>query len=94
MHQSVRHVDGPFPIAAQRGHIRTVLIPEENEKDLAEIPASVLDTLEIVPVRHVDEVLERALTRPLSPIEWTEADELATMPAPAAAPEADSALRH
>jgi ATP-dependent Lon protease len=81
-------------LAAQRGNIRIVLIPEENEKDLAEIPASIRDSLEIIPVRHVDEVLERALTRPLSPIEWTEADELATMPAPAPLPEVDSSLRH
>src|SRR4029079_3283564 len=43
--------------AALRGGIRTVLIPAENEKDLAEIPATVKAELEIVPVQHVDEVL-------------------------------------
>ena len=67
-------------LAALRGGIRTVLIPQENEKDLAEIPASVKEALEIVPVDHVDEVLARALTQAMTPIEWTEADEQATEP--------------
>ena len=64
-------------LAALRGGLTTVLIPEENRKDLAEIPANVKEGLEIVPVRHVDEVLSLALTAPLEAIEWTEADELA-----------------
>ncbi len=67
-------------LAALRGGIKTVLIPQENEKDLAEIPATVTSGLEIVPVNHVDEVLARALTSPVMPIEWTEADELAAVP--------------
>ena len=67
-------------LAALRGGIRTVLIPAENEKDLVEIPASVKDALEIIPVAHVDEVLARALSRPMTPIEWTDADEQATEP--------------
>jgi len=67
-------------LAALRGGIKTVFIPAENEKDLAEIPASVKDALEIVPVEHVDQVLARALSRPLTPIEWTDADEQATEP--------------
>jgi len=67
-------------LAALRGGITTVLIPKENEKDLADIPANILDGLEIVPVGHVDEVLVRALAQPVVPIEWTEADELATEP--------------
>jgi ATP-dependent Lon protease len=67
-------------LAALRGGIRTVLIPAENEKDLVEIPASVKEALEIVPVAHVDEVLARALSRPMTPIEWTDADEQATEP--------------
>ena len=72
-------------LAALRGGIKTVLIPEENRKDLAEIPANILAGLEIVPVAHVDEVLARALTAPVVPIEWTEADDLASQPgAPAA----------
>ena len=80
-------------LAAQRGNIRTVLIPEENQKDLAEIPASVTDSLEIIAVRHVDEVLERALAAPLTSIEWTEADDLAVLPPAAGAGEGEP-LRH
>jgi ATP-dependent Lon protease len=67
-------------LAALRGGIKTVMIPAENEKDLAEIPANVTSGLEIVPVSHVDEVLGRALVTPVVPIEWTEADELAAVP--------------
>jgi len=67
-------------LAALRGGITTVIIPAENEKDLIEIPAAIRDGLEIVPVKHVDEALARALTTPLVPIEWTEADELAAVP--------------
>jgi ATP-dependent Lon protease len=67
-------------LAALRGGIQTVLIPAENEKDLADIPASVKEALEIVPVSHVDEVLARALTQPMNPIEWSDADEQATDP--------------
>ncbi|RZK03295.1 MAG: endopeptidase La [Novosphingobium sp.] len=77
-------------LAALRGGITTVLIPEENKKDLAEIPANVKEGLDIIPVSHVDEVLARALTQPLEAIEWTEADELASQSAapPANAPSA------
>jgi ATP-dependent Lon protease len=67
-------------LAAVRGGITTVLIPEENEKDLVEIPANVKDGLTIIPVKHVDEVLALALTEKLVAIDWTEADELATQP--------------
>ena len=67
-------------LAALRGGITTVFIPAENEKDLVEISASVRDALEIIPVSHVDEVLARALSKPLTPIEWTDADEQATEP--------------
>ena len=62
-------------LAALRGGIKTVLIPKENEKDLADIPDNVKKDLEIIPVTTADEVLERALTKPLVPIEWTEADD-------------------
>jgi ATP-dependent Lon protease len=73
-------------LAALRGGIKTVLIPEENVKDLVEIPDNVKQGLEIIPVAHVDEVLERALTERLVAIEWTEDDDLASQPgAPAAA---------
>ena len=67
-------------LAALRGGIAKVLIPEENVKDLAEIPANVKDGLEIVPVSHVDEVLAHALRSMPEPIEWTEADDLAAQP--------------
>ncbi|WP_246543497.1 endopeptidase La [Novosphingobium profundi] len=67
-------------LAALRGGITTVLIPEDNRKDLAEIPENAKQDLEIIPVAHVDEVLARALTEPLTAIEWTEADELAAAP--------------
>ncbi len=70
-------------LAALRGGIETVLIPEENRKDLAEIPANILSGLEIIPVSHVDEVLARSLTKPLEAIEWTEADDLASHAPPA-----------
>jgi ATP-dependent Lon protease len=59
-------------LAALRAGIKTVLIPSENEKDLAEIPDNVKKGLTIVPVKNVDEVLDRALTSALKPIEWIE----------------------
>ncbi|WP_336986873.1 endopeptidase La [Altererythrobacter aquiaggeris] len=67
-------------LAALRGGIKTVLIPEDNVKDLAEIPDKVTSGLEIIPVGHVDEVLARALMAIPAPIEWTEADDLASQP--------------
>ncbi len=73
-------------LAALRGGIKTVLIPEENAKDLAEIPANITEGMEIIPVSHVDEVLAIALVQPLEAIEWTEADDLASQPGPAGIP--------
>ncbi|MDQ1156921.1 ATP-dependent Lon protease [Sphingomonas sp. SORGH_AS 950] len=67
-------------LAALRGGITTVLIPQENEKDLADIPANIREGLKIVPVAHVDEVLRLALVGPLEAIDWTDADELAALP--------------
>ncbi len=64
-------------LAALRGGIKTVLIPQENEKDLAEIPANIKKGLKIIPVSHVDEVLKRALVKPLVPVEWSEEEEIA-----------------
>jgi ATP-dependent Lon protease len=78
-------------LAALRGGIKKVLIPQENEKDLAEIPATIRTGLEIVPVSHVDEVLQHALATPVEPIDWTEADELAAVPPPEAG---EVPLRH
>ncbi|HET8940435.1 MAG TPA: endopeptidase La [Rudaea sp.] len=54
-------------LAAHRGGIETVIIPDENEKDLAEIPKNVTGSLKIKPVRWIDEVLDLALERPLVP---------------------------
>ena len=62
-------------LAALRGGIKTVFIPEENAKDLVEIPDNVKSGLEIVPVKHVREVLARALVRQPTRIEWDEAAE-------------------
>jgi len=64
-------------LAALRGGIKTVLIPEDNAKDLADIPDRVKEGLKIIPVADINQVLELALTRPLTPIEWSEADEAA-----------------
>ncbi len=80
-------------LAALRGGITTVLIPQENEKDLADIPANVKEGLTIIPVSHVDEVLRLALTQPLEAIDWTDADELAALPPPGVAP-AGGELHH
>ena len=63
-------------LAAHRAGISKVLIPEDNKKDLAEIPKKILDDIEIVAVKTVDEVLRIALTKELKPIEWIEVDNL------------------
>ncbi|MBN8241658.1 endopeptidase La [Nitratireductor aquimarinus] len=65
-------------LAALRGGIKKVLIPEENAKDLADIPENVKNGLEIVPVSRVGEVLEHALVRMPEPIEWVEPAEPAS----------------
>ena len=59
-------------LAALRGGIKTVLIPADNEKDLAEIPDNVTEGLELIPVSNVMDVLEVALERMPEPIEWDE----------------------
>jgi ATP-dependent Lon protease len=59
-------------LAALRGGIKTVLIPEENAKDLLEISDTIKRGLDIVPVSRMDEVLARAMTRKLEPIDWKE----------------------
>ncbi|ASR52422.1 endopeptidase La [Blastomonas fulva] len=81
-------------LAALRGGITTVLIPAENEKDLAEIPENAKQGLTIIPVSHVDEVLRVALVDPLVPIEWTEADELAAQPRVGGSDIAGGAVTH
>jgi ATP-dependent Lon protease len=82
-------------LAALRGGITTVLIPAENEKDLEEIPATLKQALKIIPVSHVDEVLAHAMTEPMRPIEWTDADEHATEPPiPPVEGSGEAAVRH
>lgn len=82
-------------LAALRGGIKTVLIPVENEKDLAEIPDNVKEGLEIIPVAHVREVLPRALVRMPEAIDWDEAaEEAAAAAAAAAAREGQGATAH
>ena len=61
-------------LAALRAGIKTVLIPAENEKDLAEIPENVKRGMSIKPVKTLDEVLKYALTQELKPIEWIDTD--------------------
>jgi ATP-dependent Lon protease len=74
-------------LAALRGGIKKVLIPQDNAKDLADIPASVKNGLEIVPVSMMDEVLKHALVRMPTPIEWEEDASASAAPLP---PEDDS----
>jgi ATP-dependent Lon protease len=61
-------------LAALRGGLKTVLIPADNEKDLAEIPDNVKRGLKIIPARTVDEVLGHALADALKPIAWEDED--------------------
>jgi len=64
-------------LAAHRAGIKTVLIPIENKKDLVEVPKTILSSMEIIPVKNVDEVLKVALTKPLKRVEWVDVDQLA-----------------
>ncbi|WP_430390340.1 endopeptidase La [Dyella sp. 20L07] len=61
-------------LAAHRGGITTIIIPEENKKDLADIPDNITGSLDIHPVRWIDEVLDIALERPLQPLQATDGD--------------------
>ena len=63
-------------LAAHRAGIKKVLIPRDNEKDLAEIPKKIIDEIEIILVSSVDEVLKNALTKELKPVNWVEVDTL------------------
>ena len=80
-------------LAALRGGITTVLIPQENAKDLPEIPDNVKDGLTIIPVTHVSEVLEHALVSKPEPIEWDEAAEEAAAAATLKAQNAAEGVR-
>ena len=78
-------------LAALRAGITTVLIPNENEKDLAELPDNVKKHLKIIPVADVDEVIAQALSRRPVPIEWEEPPDPVTPPL---AVEATASLPH
>jgi ATP-dependent Lon protease len=80
-------------LAALRGGLKTVLIPAENEKDLAEIPDNVKRGIKIVPVRTVDELLAHALAGPLTPIAWEEESEAPPV-IPAKSEERSGVLTH
>ncbi len=64
-------------LAAHRAGIKKALIPFENKKDLSEIPDVIKKSVEIVPVKNVDEVLKMALTKPLKRVEWVEVERIA-----------------
>jgi ATP-dependent Lon protease len=66
-------------LAALRGGIKTVLIPHENEKDLADIPDNVKEGMTIIPVSSAEEVLKHALVSKLTPAEWTKEMEAAAL---------------
>jgi len=63
-------------LAAHRAGIKKVLIPMENKKDLVEVPKTILDNMEIIPVKNVDEVLKVALTKPFKRVEWVEVEQI------------------
>ncbi|MGD8327652.1 MAG: endopeptidase La [Sphingomonadales bacterium] len=81
-------------LAALRGGIKTVVIPQDNEKDLTEIPDNVKKGLDIIPVSNVDDVLKHALSRTLVPIDWDESEEkIKTVPEEDSKPD-ETLLRH
>jgi ATP-dependent Lon protease len=80
-------------LAALRGGLKTVLIPKENEKDLAEIPDNVKRGLKIIPVKNVDELLGQALSAPLTPLAWPEEGEAEPV-IPAASEERSGLVTH
>ena len=63
-------------LAAHRAGIKQVIIPKENEKDLAEMPKKITDDIKITPVEHADEVLKIALTKELKRVEWVEVEKI------------------
>ena len=64
-------------LAAHRAGIKTVLIPIENKKDLVEVPKTILESMDIIPIKNVDEVLKVALVKPLKRVEWVDVDQIA-----------------
>ncbi|HJW40274.1 MAG TPA: S16 family serine protease, partial [Rhizomicrobium sp.] len=78
-------------LAALRAGIKTVVIPQENEKDLAEVPDNVKSGLTIVPVSTVGDVLKIALVRQPEPINWIETE---AVPPPTVSPDNDAVVTH
>jgi ATP-dependent Lon protease len=84
-------------LAALQGGLKRVLIPKDNEKDLADIPDNVKRGLQIIPVGHVDEVLLHALAQPIVAIEWTadeHGDRPLALPVPVTDPERPGVITH
>jgi ATP-dependent Lon protease len=81
-------------LAALRSGVKTVLIPAENEKDLADVPESVKSGLEIIPVGHIDQVLAHALTGPIKAIEWSDEEEDARVIPPVDPLTVDTVITH
>jgi ATP-dependent Lon protease len=81
-------------LAALRGGLKTVLIPRDNEKDLAEIPDNVKKGLTIIPVGTVDELLKHALVTPPIPIEWVEEGAASVLPAAKTEEERPGVITH
>jgi ATP-dependent Lon protease len=81
-------------LAALRSGIKTVLIPKENEKDIAELPENVKKGLEIIPVSLMTEVLERALVSEILAVDWTEPTITASTPVLREASDSDGFRAH
>jgi ATP-dependent Lon protease len=81
-------------LAAHRGGIKTVLIPNDNEKDLTDIPDNVKQGLNIITVTMVDEVLQHALENPLTPHEWDEDAEIEAAALAAAGGKQSDVVKH
>jgi ATP-dependent Lon protease len=81
-------------LAALRGGIKTVIIPQDNEKDLAEIPDNVKRGLEIITASTADEVLKYALAEPLVPIDWPENKSIEAISGSAADESAGGVVTH
>ena len=64
-------------LAAHRAGIKKVLIPIDNKKDLIEVPKTIIDSMQIITVKNVDEVLKVALTKPFKRVEWVEVNQIA-----------------
>ncbi|MBL8837729.1 MAG: endopeptidase La [Alphaproteobacteria bacterium] len=81
-------------LAALHSGIKTVLIPKDNEKDLADIPDNVKKGMAIIPVTTVDEVIAKALTKPPTPVEWIEPPEVEAVAAKARDGETSGVITH